>query len=56
MYPKGKIFRRGFVGAAACPARLIAIIEQKKSTQGLTGQRKSLPLEGKVSRALARDG
>ena len=50
MYPKGKIFRRGFVGAAACPARLVAIIEQKKSTQGLTGQRKSLPLEGKAVR------
>ena len=46
----------GLVGAAARPARLVANIERQKSTLCLPGQRKSLPLEGKVSRAIARDG
>ena len=43
--------RRGFVGAAACPARQPGMFEWMKSTQGLTELRKSLPLEGCAPRS-----
>ncbi len=43
------IFRRGIVGAAACPARYLALPEQHASTQKPAGTEQRLPLEGKLA-------